>query len=344
MAKEIPKRKGQALNGIGPSAAALVILVIFLPVGTAFLVDAALYFGDSEEPITIDSSNMNYDESVWLKSGDGEYAKCDNTSQMEVEYPNFLSDCMNKSPSSSNYKNGSFRSLMPGCTDSSVAPLPMSSCGDDGFIIGTNITHQIVGKNVVFTNLFFEFQAEDAYVCDDTLFGNSLVDYKIKFNSYSENGAGYILEESIEMSGTNSFNNGAESAYGGWNPNLDFCRPTVTIYHTPDLAELSQLTQLLTNWKDLNNSNKSVWFTLEMNNLRDENNRGFETIGRLDPFRGNSGFDVWYTYEFQNNQIDPINGVLRFGVFLFGAALWLTAIASTPFWDPIKKRAQGVRK
>lgn len=327
----------------------MIVLVLFLPISTTYLVDAALYFSDDEETISINSNNMHDTDIRYVESGEGQYAACRHFGNWDAGQ-NPTTRCSEKPSSSANYFNGSFRSILPGCAFNTATTASERTCGDDGYNITQNTTHALTGQEV-FSSLFFEFQDDHAEICSNSLFGNSYVDYTITIDYWSLDNiptnfsfiGNYYREDSVIIDGTSYFNSGQRTNTGTWTAGVDFCRATISVEHYLDLSELSQIAGLLESFYASNDVHKSVWISIELDNLRTEGGREWESIGYINPFSGTESFDVYHYYEFQTSEINAINASLRFGIFGLGIVLWAVAIASTPFWDPIKSRIDKAR-
>lgn len=372
MKKTIPKVKGQGIQGLGVSIAAVVTLTLILPIATAYIVEFALFFSDDDIPNVapdristsggmFNNPNRDIDHMIYEESGEGPNAtySMSNYSTNSAFSPGHITrssvnvgnsifggfgGSSDYSNAANNYHKGKYRLILPGC-NGAVSGNTID-CGDSGYILQSNITHQATQNFMTYSRLLFEFQKDSTQPFNEFQFGENILDYVITFNvweydantpaqTFNTNGAvgNYFIDDSVRMTGTNLFSN---CDYGEFEEE-DFCHPTITVDHVPDFVEFNALTTLLKNFQN-NPVNKSIWVKLEINNLRTEDGKAWDMTTRVNPFKGGALDKIYANYDFETNEIDPVNTALRLGITGLGIFLWAVAIASTPFWDPVSSR------
>lgn len=356
MSKVIPPREGQKLNGIAPSIFALAFLLVGIPFASTYIISAGTYFADDPVKVGYERQDIaNGPYPFYERSGDGPDSKC------ESQYPALPGWGANCTTSFNNWGitefstyNSTWHQKLTGCADGSTGSTPISmDCGDSGYKITQNITNWVVSDSV-FPKIEYRFLNEDVRTCDYNHMGDSKVDYTITFNLVlrTQNWWGtniwmsQYIEDSVSMSGTHSFNNSVESvSFSSGMPPVPFfgCSLQVEAEHEMDFIELDQVSRLMD--EHFNNIENSfgIYITIELDDLRREDNRKWSQVNFFNPFHGDNASTVEMYLEFEMYESAPINTVVRLGVFGMGIVFWLIAIASTPYWDPFVKKYNEVR-
>jgi hypothetical protein len=343
MQKEIPKREGQKFNGTGVSVAALVFLLIGVPVASAYLIDFALYFGGEE--IEYSSTDGPVSSSfIPINTGSSDVALCS-------DKPIFNSTCYGGQVGGIRYFKGEKYHVISGCENRSNIPNPyFNYSGTSGFCGSDGYDYAITGKNLFNQNRTFpainiEFVGGTSYICDPNYFGNSLVDFKITFVRFSPtqfiplpNGqlgpASYIENGSFSVNDVAKFDNGGTYDYEP----TDMCNPTVSFTYALSLSELNELEDFRKAYFETNTTFESIYIILEMDNFRTETGAPYDYSNYYLPFQGATDDKNYAKFSVPTYEVDAVNFTLKVGVFAIGIGFWILAIASTPFWNPIKER------
>ena len=342
--KEIPKNEGQALNGTGVSVFALVFLLIGIPVASAYLIDFALYFGGEEiEYSSTEDLNANFQA---INTGSSEFARCNNKS---VEN---LDSCDNGLVSGAiRYFKGERYHTISGCENySNTNNQYVTFAGTPGFCGSDNYDYLISVKNLLNQNRTFpavsiEIVGGTSYLCDPDYFGESLVDVKLTFARYSPtqfamapNGVlapvTFIKNDSFSLEDTMNFNNGGTFEYEA----DDLCNPTVSFTYQLSLSELNTLESFRRAYLQTNTTFEIVYLIIEMDNFRTESGTPYDYSNFYLPFQGAADDTNYARVSIPTYEVDAVNFTLKFGVLILGFGFWILALASTPFWNPVKER------
>jgi len=351
MSKEIPKRPGQKFNGVFPSVFALAFLMVGVPVLSTFIVEGALYLGDSSKYVSAyDREDVilggEYQNSYpfWVQSGDGDDSKCTQIagSLTDPGGANCTASWNLAYTAQQTYEavtDGTrWHQGLPHCSSSNVT----SNCGSSGYIIGQNITERLEIDRI-FPNIYYYFSNDVELSCDDSRTGPSRVDYTITISHIMREPLfsgtniwtyGY-LENSMSFSGVETFDNYVEV-------DDDPCkiRAQIEVSHNIDFIEIEELTSLLDNYWQNKNETFGVYMTIELNNLRTKSGYSWESVSFYNPFTiGADGNHEMYL-DFNQFKLDPFNTFLKFGVIGMGIGFWFIALASTPYWDPFIKKVK----
>jgi len=345
--KIIPKREGQKLNGIMPSAFALAFLLLAVPLASTYLIEAAMFFGGDPIVESVDKNEILIGPHPFYESsGDGPDAKCDSVP--------LVYDGTNCTASLSHFGNlyqlstheGSWYQALTGCAEGSGFGSAFSSqggapdCGDSDYRITQNITHRLA-PDVIFPVIAVNISANYMQTCDWTRMGDSKVDYTITMSHYKRDPIfagtsvwtyGYI-DDTIEMADTYEFNN---TWIKNFDPTIGLCQTqhSINVAHQMDFIEVDILSQMLEDHYADGEESFGIFLTIEFDNLRTDEGRLWSDVGYHNPFHGDNDTIIRYQLDLVTYDIDPINTFLRFGVFAMGAGFWLIALASTPYWDP----------
>ena len=77
---------------------------------------------------------------------------------------------------------------------------------------------------------------------------------------------------------------------------------------------------------------------IKIDNLADENGRPWDSINYASPFDGGYLDYSYINVKTVSYEVDVFKSFLRFGLLVLGVGLFAIAIASTPYWDPVKER------
>jgi hypothetical protein len=345
MQKEIPKREGQRFNGTGVSVAALVFLLIGVPVASAYLIDIAIYFGGEE--VEYNTTEPPYSTFTAINTGSSDAARCVNNSVDALDI------CYGERTGAIRYFKGEKYHTISGCenyTNNPSASVQAQYNGNTGFCGSDNYDFLISVESLFIQNRTFpaieiEFVGATSYICDSNYFGSSKVDFKLTFSRYSAtqlaltpNGqlapVSYAKNDTFSITDTANFDNGGTYVY----EETDLCNPTVSFTYSLSLSELSTLEDFREGYFESNTTFELVYLIVELDNFRTESGTPYDYSNYYLPFQG-AGSDANYgrvsvpTYE-----VDAVNFTLKIGVFAIGLGFWILAIASTPFWNPIKER------
>lgn len=345
MKKEIPKREGQRFNGTGVSVAALVFLLIGVPVASAYLIDIAIYFGGEE--IEYNTTEEPYTPLQTVNSGSSDAARCVNNSIDDLDL------CTMERNGAIRYFKGERYHTISGCenyTNNPSASVQAQYNGNTGFCGSDNYDFLISIESLLIQNRTFpaieiEFVGGTSYLCDSNYFGGSKVDFKLTFSRYSPTAFAltpqgdlapvtYAKNDSFIIQDTESFDNGGNYEY----EETDLCNPTVSFIYSLSLSELNDLEEFRKGYFESNTTWELVYLSIELDNFRTESGTPYDYSNYYLPFQG-AGSDVNYgRVSVPTFEVDAVNFTLKVGVFALGIGFWLLAIASTPFWNPIKER------
>lgn len=334
MSKEIPNKEGQALNGTGVSIAALVFLLVGVPVVSVYLIDIAIYFG-GEEITYSTGENPNQGQPVWVNTGD-------NNSMCMGNDLDQLEDCglIATIPQGPQYYNGDFYHTLHGCENYTQQPKPFGAggfCGSDGYELFVPFSG-LMKQNRTFPEIKVEFVSNDLYICDSLNFGDSKIDYELEIVRYAPTGViinnqlAYFPNENVTMKGTSTFNNGGEYNYA----ETDLCNPTITVTHSLSMAELDDLNDVRESF--FNSSSSIIYLKISLDNLETYSGTPYEYTQFYSPFQGPSLEYHYFNVEIPTYEVDAVNFILKLGILILGLGFWIIAFASTPLWNPIKAR------
>lgn len=345
MQKIIPKNEGQKFNGTGVSVAALIFLLIGIPVASAYLIDIAIYFGGEEiEYNTTDGPP--YSSFSEINTGSSDSARCSNNSVDNIDL------CLTgQNNGAIRYFKGEKYHTISGCENYTNNPNPYVNyngntgfCGSDNYAYIVNVEN-LLNQNRTFPAIEIEFVSGTSYLCDSNYFGNSQVDFKFSFVRYSPTQFSttpsgqmapvtYIKNDSFSIQDTADFDNGGTYDY----ESTDMCNPTVSFEYLLSLSELNTLEDFRKGYFESNTTFEIVYLIIEMDNFRTQSGTPYDYSNYYLPFQG-AASDVNYArVSVPTFEVDAVNFVLKIGVFALGLGFWMIAIASTPFWNPIKER------
>jgi hypothetical protein len=335
MSKEIPKKKGQGLNGTGVSLAALVFLLVAVPVASTYLVDLAIYFGGDE--VELNSAEVvNQDGPIWTNTGAGDASIC---SGNDVDSLDICPSTINTASPNPVYFNGDRYHELPGCENYTQQPKPYGAggfCGSDDYDLYVNLTNFMI-QNRTFPIIELNFVGSVTYLCDPLNFGDSKIDYELNIKRYSPiSGTSiYTSDQRLTLSGVMEFDNGGIYDYEP----TDMCNPTINVKHVLDFSELENLEEIRKEFFD--NGNDLIYLTIQLDNLRTDSDTPYDYTDYYSPFQGPTLEPSYFNVKTPTYEVDAVNFTLRVGVLTLGIGFWLIALASTPLWNPTKARLFG---
>lgn len=335
MKKEIPKKEGQGLNGTGVSLAALVFLLLAVPVASTYLLDFAIYFGGDK--LELNSADVaNQQGPIWTNTGASNASMC---SGNDVDSLDICQATVNTANPNPVYYNGDVYHELPGCENYTQRPPNVGQggfCGSDDYDLYINLTNFMI-QNRTFPAIEINFVSARQYICNATNFGDSKVDYELNIKRYSPiSGTSiYTSDQRVTLKGVSEFNNGGIYDY---EPN-DLCSPTIIVKHFLDFAELEDLDELRDEFFD--NPNDLVFLTIQLDNLRTDTDAPYDYTNYYTPFEGPTREPSYFNVKTPTYEVDAINFTLRIGILTLGIGFWIIALASTPLWNPTKARLFG---
>ena len=335
MAKEIPKKEGQGLNGTGVSIAALVFLLVAVPVASTYLLDFAIYFGGDK--VELNSAEVaNQEGPIWTNTGASNASEC---SGNDVDSLDICPGTLNTASPTPLYYNGDLYHELPGCENYSQQPKPFGAggfCGSDDYDLYINLTNFMI-QNRTFPAIEINFVGSKTYICDPLNFGDSKIDYELNIKRYSPiSGTSiYTSDQRVTLEGTTEFNNGGIYDYEP----TDMCNPTIIVQHFLDFGELEELDELRDEFFD--NPNDLVYLTIQLDNLRTDTDTPYDYTTYYSPFQGPTLEPSYFNVKTPTYEVDAVNFTLRIGILGLGLGFWIIALASTPLWNPTKARLFG---
>jgi hypothetical protein len=329
------------LNPIQFNAFAIVFLLGFMPFAVAFITNIG---SDSEGPYLESTRsdtpwvNANY----WLENGGSNYTDHYNLTNPPNYYP-YYTDCVYVSDG---YCRGFFDYQQLSFVQATVPSwdMPMTSSrilqshfwgntylgtsGDGPFAwyLSPDFFDNIDKEDSI-DKLKFTFSSDDSvdYSCSNTIFQNITFDYEITF---IDNGKRKTFTD-FSYEGDNKYPlTYYDNQNGHW---VDTCRVGFEVIF--DFTGFESL-----NLYDFNNgnfSNTSVELRLDNFKLNGDEPIGYTAL----PFAGN-------TYFFLGIEHQPINPVqagfiIRTGTLFLSLGTFLFAVASTPYYDPVRGFLKG---
>jgi hypothetical protein len=331
--KEIPKNENQGLNGTGVSLAALVFLLIAVPIAATYLIDVAIYFGGDEVKLST-GEVTNQEAPIWTNTGSSNVSMCTGN---DIDTLDLCGATYNRnSPIPTYYKGDMFHEL-PGCENYTQQPIPSGAggfCGSDSYDLFVNMTNFMI-QNRTFPEIEINFVSSDEYLCNSSNFGDSKVDYKLQWRRYTplyQGSALYFINSSVTFEGISEFDSGGPFEYEP----TDMCAAWIQIKHFLTFSQLDSLEDLRKEFFDSNND--IIYLTIELDNLRTASETPYDYTNFYTPFQGATLEHNYFNVKTPTYEVDALNFVLRIGVFTLGLGFWIIALASTPLWNPTKAR------
>jgi hypothetical protein len=192
-----------------------------------------------------------------------------------------------------------------------------------------NIDHFPTNETLVEQWRWTMIDPSTAYACDSAIFGNITFDYTIKVHSSWEYGPEH---EIFQLSGSTTQLNSYETEVydaqtGHW---VQGCYVGVVIYHPFTAFEVLELQQA---YEDA----AIQGVTLTVDNLVVD--AGFPIGTTALPWNGNDYFIT--SWEYATIDETAINFNVRAGTLLLAVLISGLAIASTPYWDPLRAYFKG---
>lgn len=192
-----------------------------------------------------------------------------------------------------------------------------------------NIDHFPTNETLVEQWRWTMIDPSTAYACDSAIFGNISFDYTIKVHSSWEYGA---ENEIFQLSGSSTQVNSYETEVydaqtGHW---ITGCYVGVVIYHPFTAFEVLELQQAY-------EASSIQGVTLTVDNLIVD--AGFPIGTTALPWNGNDFFIT--SWEYATIDETAINFNVRAGTLLLALLISGLAIASTPYWDPLRAYFRG---
>lgn len=172
------------------------------------------------------------------------------------------------------------------------------------------------------TNISFDYSIEFFYGNDVISHPNNIENLSsIKFDDFVYDG------DNVDCGYFDPYNFGIVlGCYSGLTMHYDF-----TNFEVIELSE----------WLKSNGGNKSeISAIINIENIKNEDS--YDGLANVDlPFYGDSKFDMRVKAKYSNPQ--QINFILKGGTFILGAGLFFLAVASTPYYDPVKNFFEGAK-
>lgn len=334
MNKEIPNVEGQKLQGTGVSIASLIFLLIVMPLVVTNLVDFAMAFGGgSQKEINWAESN---EAPYWESTGSGDGSRHQPGNNDPYTYKSISIGNQNQ------YIDGDYYEVLPGCENYTTVlpPSPPYECGSDGFEVSLNASY-IFENGYIFPLLRVNFVSQNLFLCNSSFFGDSRADFELYFSlqtspNFTYQGIPYSEIKSIKINTNFEFNNAGRFDN---NPG-DYCRPSIYLDYEFDYSEIESLRTFTDEFfTQMQSGNEAIIFlNIKIDNLADDNGRPWDSINYASPFDGGYLDYSYINVKTVSYEVDVFNSFLRFGLLVLGVGLFAIAIASTPYWDPVKER------
>lgn len=359
---KIPKNPNQAVNGLGVSIMALVMLLLFLPIATVGMMELSQVLGGSNNSVETpysESTNFpangslsSHSSSLWLNSGDN--GNCVEGSPREtVEIHNSYSysssvDLCNYAVQPATQKFASELWVTNWLCSDFLTTLN-DDCGDDDYSIAISDWHMDYSSTITsfrYQALGLQLQVPCDHNNNNGLVGNISFQYSVSiqtqsylptmFNTFSWQVADY--KEDI-WQGVMILDNRLENTATGQ------CVIALEFTHELDFQEQIAYSQY--NFEQFENGANPplIYFIIDLDNFYDEDLNKPKTMSNIaTPFEDySSGGTSFYLQRFETTTIESesITTSSKFVSVFIGSIFWICGVASTPAWNPIADRVRG---
>lgn len=349
------------LTGISFNIFALVGLLVILPIGTAFVSNLANT--NSEDYISIPTEfnqelstdqevcqNPNYDEYLtlrWLDKGlnmTTYYEYIEQTNDPYIyetiwdESSPFYQWMSSGCPQ--NYVQRNDKLFLNGFDNHHYLPIEANQgnipnyhgyigySGEDFTFLMNNNLFKYMDDNKDISSIKMTFiDQTTGFDCDNEVFNdiNFKGDIKLMDNNFNK------TYSNFKFSQKNSY-------FVNYDPTINptsFCHISITAEFDFTPIESIELNGIFTDYDNLSAQIRLYDFDLE-------NYTGLAPVGQFSPQIPFTG-DGFFAYDLEVAYVDNIktNFFLSGGTFILGGALWLLAISSTPYWNPVVNRLGG---
>ena len=192
------------------------------------------------------------------------------------------------------------------------------------------------GVGAFYVSMYADYNSIQ-YNCDNAISDNITFDYSIEIfhkpGNQTTHPTTIMNNPSIIFDGFSYEGDNIEPME--YNPNGIVCTTALILEFELTVFESMDLTD----FKEIFGSYENLSAIITMNNFENEDNPGDLISDTPLPFAGDDAFYLGYSVSYVNEQ--TTNFILKGGSLALGLGFFWLAIASTPYYDPLKNRFKG---